>query len=197
MNELLHIIKQKQALLARETTSCLALDYSEDMMADEQKRYINYLAERVHQDDLEKRAMRLVMQDFLDQKKVDEERLSKMDEILSRIDSLETELKEKDHKLKSSERKIADLTAKLKFANKNRFGSKSHSTKNEKNQYQEESDRSQDKDNFDGTSSSLPGNSVAKGAIDNSAEESANMMKTGLHLKSAINDGKTWKQNLY
>ena len=170
MDGLLHIIKQKQALLAREMTSCPALDYSEDMTADEQKRYINYLAERVRQDDLEKRAMRLVMQDFLDQKKEDEERLSKLDEVLSRIDLLESELREKDRKLKSSERKIADLTAKLKFANKNRFGSKSHSTKNEKNQRQEESDRSQDKDNFDGTSSSLPDNSVAKGAADNSSK---------------------------
>ena len=69
MDELQHIIKQKQALLAREEVSCPALDYSEGMTAEEQKRYINYLAERVRQDDLEKRAMKLVMQDFLDQKR--------------------------------------------------------------------------------------------------------------------------------
>ena len=35
-------------------------------MAEEQKRYINYLAERLNADDLEKRAMKLVLQDFLD-----------------------------------------------------------------------------------------------------------------------------------
>ena len=41
--------------------SCPALDYSEGMAADEQKRYINYLADRVNADDLEKRAMKLVL----------------------------------------------------------------------------------------------------------------------------------------
>lgn len=118
MDELQHIIEQKQALLAREEVSRPALDYSEGMTAEEQKHYINYLAERVRQDDLEKRAMKLVMQDFLDQKKADEERLSKLDEVLSRMDSLESKLKEKEHKLRLSERKVADLTAKLKFADK-------------------------------------------------------------------------------
>ena len=47
MDELQHVIGQKQALLAREEVSCPALDYSEGMTAEEQKRYINYLAERV------------------------------------------------------------------------------------------------------------------------------------------------------
>ena len=161
MEELQHIIEQKQALLAREEVSCPALDYSEGMTAEEQKRYINYLAERVREADLGLRARDLVLQDFLDQRKADAERLSKLDEVLSRMDSLESELKEKERKLKLFERKVADLTAKLKFANKNRFGSKSQSAKKSESDKDERSDRNQDKDNFDGTSSSLPDNSIA------------------------------------
>ena len=42
---------------------------NEDMTAEEQKRYINYLAERVNAADLENRAMKLVLQDFLDEKR--------------------------------------------------------------------------------------------------------------------------------
>lgn len=44
-----HNIEQKQELLARESISHPALDYSEGMTAEEQKRYINYLAERVRE----------------------------------------------------------------------------------------------------------------------------------------------------
>lgn len=95
------------------------------MTSEEQKRYINYLADRVNAADLENRAMKLVLQDFLDKQKVDAERLVKLDDMLSRVESLESSLKEKG-------RQIADLTAKLKFANKNRFGSPKYSTKKKK-----------------------------------------------------------------
>ena len=94
MKELQHIIEQKQELLARESISCPALDYSEGMTAEEQKRYINYLAERVNAADLENRAMKLVLQDFLDEKENLVERLSKLDDVLSRVDSLESSLKD-------------------------------------------------------------------------------------------------------
>ena len=40
MDELQYFIEQKRGLLARESNSCPALDYSEGMAADEQKRYI-------------------------------------------------------------------------------------------------------------------------------------------------------------
>ena len=129
------------------------------MTADEQKRYINYLAERVREADLGLRARDLVLQDFLDKQKEYDERISKLDDVLSRIDSLESSLKDSERKRKAAERKVADLTAKLKFANKNRFGDKSHRTK--KKDSDEESDRTKDKDDFDGTSSSLPANSIA------------------------------------
>ena len=123
------------------------------MTAEEQKRYINYLAERVREADLGLRARDAVLQDFIDEKKILVERLSKLDDVLSRVDSLESSLKDEIKRRKAAERKVDDLKAKLKFANKNRFGDKSHRTK--KKDSDEESDRTKDKDDFDGTSSSL------------------------------------------
>lgn len=167
MKELQHIIEQKRELLARESISRPALDYSEGMTAEEQKRYINYLVERLEQADLGLRARDAVLQDFLDKQKEYDERLSKLDNVLSKVSSLESSLKEKDRKLKSVERKVADLTAKLKFAEKNRFGDKSYGSKKKKPY--EESDRTKDKDNFDGTSSSLPESSIANKDSDSSS----------------------------
>ena len=167
MKELQHIIEQKRELLARESISRPALDYSEGMTAEEQKRYINYLVERLEQADLGLRARDAVLQDFLDKQKEYDERLSQLDNVLSKVSSLESSLKEKDRKLKLAERKVADLTAKLKFAEKNRFGDKSYGSK-KKNPY-EESDRTKDKDNFDGTSSSLPESSIANKDSDSSS----------------------------
>lgn len=162
MNELQHIIDQKRELLARESISRSVLDYSEGMTVEEQKRYINYLAERINAADLENRAMKLVLQDFLDEKKNLAGRLSKLDDVLSRIDSLESSLKDSERKRKAAERKVADLTAKLKFADKNRFGDKRQKVKKAESTKEEESDRGKDEDDFDGTSSSLPDNSVSK-----------------------------------
>ena len=86
-------------------------------MTEEQKRYINYLAERVNAADLENRAMKLVLQDFLDEKENLVERLSKLDDVLSRVDSLESSLKDEVKRRKAAERKVDDLKAKLKLAN--------------------------------------------------------------------------------
>lgn len=46
---------------------------------------------------------------------------------MSRVDSLEDALQEKEHKLEAAERKVEDLTARLEFTDKNRFGNKSQS----------------------------------------------------------------------
>ncbi len=171
MDELQHIIEQKQELLAREAISRPAVDYSEGMTAEEQKRYINYLAERVNAADLENRAMKLVLQDFIEEKKTNAERLSKLDELEARMAAFEKSLKEKDRKLKSAERKVADLTAKLKFADKNRFGDKRQKVKKVESTKAEESDRGKDEDDFDGTSSSLPDNSVSKNDVSSNEEK--------------------------
>ena len=182
MDELQHIIEQKQELLARETISRPAVDYSKDMTAEEQKRYINYLAERVNAADLENRAMKLVLQDFLAEKKDLVDRLSKLDDVLSRVASLESSLNEKERKLKSAERKVADLTAKLKFADKNRFGDKRQKVKRAESTKAEESDRGKDEDDFDGTSSSsLPDNSISKSEVSSNEE---NPSKKGRDLSN-------------
>lgn len=173
MDELQHIIEQKQELLARESISRPAVDYSKDMTAEEQKRYINYLAERVRKSEFDLRVRDAVLQDFLDKQKVDAERLSKLDELVSRMDTLEKSLKEKDRKLKSAERKVADLTAKLKFADKNRFGDKRQRVKKAETTKAEESDRGKDEDDFDGTAPSLPDNSVSKTETSSNEENSS------------------------
>jgi len=92
------------------------------MTAEEQKRYINYIAERLEKADLGLRARDAVLQDFLDEKKILVERLSKLDDVLSDVEDLKKNLTSEVKKRKAAERKVADLTAKLKFANKNRFG---------------------------------------------------------------------------
>lgn len=166
MNELQHIIEQKQELLVREAISRPAVDYSKDMTAEEQKRYINYLAERLEKADLGLRARDAVLQDFLDEKKILVERLSKLDAVLSDVEDLKKNLASEVKKRKAAERKVDDLKAKLKFANKNRFGDKSYGSKKNSD---EESDRTRDKDDFDGTSSSLPGNSIANKESDSSS----------------------------
>lgn len=92
------------------------------MTEEERKRQINYLVERLNAADLKKRAMDLVLQDFLDKQKEYNERLSKLDDALSRIESLESSLKDEIKKCKVAERKANELKAKLNLANKNRFG---------------------------------------------------------------------------
>ena len=149
MDELQHIIEQKQELLSRESISRPAVDYSKDMTAEEQKRYINYLAERVREADLGIRARDAVLQDFLDKQKEYDGRLSKLDIILSDVEDLKSTLVSEVKKRKSAERKVADLTAKLKFADKNRFGSNRQSVKKSETVKSEESDRDKDKDDFD------------------------------------------------
>lgn len=64
------------------------------MTAEEQKRYINYLAERVREADLSLRARALIFQDFLDKQKEYDERVSKLDAVFSRVASLESSLKD-------------------------------------------------------------------------------------------------------
>ena len=170
MDELQHVIEQKQELLARETISRPAVDYSEDMAAEEQKRYINYLAERVRKADFDLRVRDAVLQDFLDKQKEYEERLSKLDDVLSKFASLESALKEESKKRKVAERKVADLAAKLKFADKNRFGDKRQKVKKAESSKTEEPDRGKDEDDFDGTSSSLSDNSVSKNEVSSNEE---------------------------
>lgn len=79
------------------------------MTTEEQKRYINYLVERLEQADLGLCARDAVLQDFLDEKKILVERLSKLDDVLSRVDSQESSLKDEIKRRKAAERKVDDF----------------------------------------------------------------------------------------
>lgn len=96
------------------------MNISEVMTAEEQKRYINNLIERINATELENRAMDLVLQDFLDKQKEYEERLSKLDEMLARVESLKISIKNKINKRKAAERMAKDLKVKLKLARLNK-----------------------------------------------------------------------------
>lgn len=96
------------------------MNISEVMTAEEQKRYINNLIERINAAELENRAMDLVLQDFLDKQKEYEEHLSKLDEMLARVESLKTSIKDEINKRKAAERKAKDLKVKLKLARLNK-----------------------------------------------------------------------------
>ena len=79
------------------------------MTSEERQQQINTLVERLRELDLEKRAMNLVLKDFLEQRKKDAERLSKLDEMLSRVESLKTSIQEENKKRKSAKRLTAGL----------------------------------------------------------------------------------------
>ena len=116
------------------------------MTAEEQKRYINYLAERVREADLGLRARDAVLQDFLDKQREYDERLSKLDEVLSRVEGLEKELALEVKTHKSAERKVSELTARLRFADKDRFGDKRQRVKKKGTAKVEDSDRGKDEE---------------------------------------------------
>ena len=84
------------------------------MTSEERQQQINTLVERLRELDLKKRAMNLVLHDFLEQRKKNAERLSKLDEMLSRVESLKTSIQEENKKRKSAKRKAADLETSLK-----------------------------------------------------------------------------------
>ena len=90
-------------------------------------------------------------------------------------------------KRKAAERKVSDLTAKLKFADKNRFGEKRQKVKKTESAKTEESDRGKDEDDFDGTSSSLPDNSVSNN------ETSSNEEKPSKKERDLSNRPETYK----
>lgn len=85
-------------------------------------------------------------------KKILVERLSRLDDVLSDVEELKKNLVSEVKKRKAAERKVADLTAKLKFADKNRFGDKRQKVKKAKSTKAEESDCGKDEDDFDSTS---------------------------------------------
>ena len=121
MVKLSEIVNQKRELLMRDTFSRPALNRSEDMSDDQKDRFIDYLADRVTVLDLDKRAMELVLEDFL---KTQQQMLDKIASLESGQKALQDSLDEETRKRKSAERKAQRLDEQLKYANANRFGDK-------------------------------------------------------------------------
>ena len=91
-------------------------------MSESQKdRYIDYLADRVTTLDLDKRAMELVLEDFL---KAQQQMLEKIASLESGQKALQNSLDEETRKRKAAERKVQRLDERLKYANSNRFDDK-------------------------------------------------------------------------
>ena len=112
-------------MLSRETYSRNPINYSKGMTDDQKDRFIQYLAEQHQEDELTKRAMELVLEDFMAQMKELKEQISSMQ--LKQSD-LENRLSEERKLRKSAERKARSLQEKLDLANQERFGGK-HSKK--------------------------------------------------------------------
>lgn len=89
-------------------------------MSDDQKdRYIQYLAGQNHDLRLTSDAMKLVLEDFMAQLKVLNERMSSMQ---SKQSDLANQLSAERKLRKSAELKAKSLQEKLDFANQERFG---------------------------------------------------------------------------
>ena len=132
-------------------------------MADDQKdRFIQYLAEQHQEDELTKRAMELVLEDFMAQMKELKEQMASMQ---SKQSDLENRLSE-EHKLrKSAERKAKSLQEKLDFANQERFGDRRQRINSKAKK--SDSDRQKEKDDYDGTDDTLRTDSVNKNEFRN------------------------------
>ena len=163
MIELQQIIASKRELLDRETCSRSPINYSEGMADDQKDRFIQYLAERHREDELTKKAMELVLEEFMArQKELDE----KMSVLMSEHSSMKAELLEKSRRLKAAERENRSLRERLGQANEERYGGKRQRIRKGKDSGEAEKpepDRNDEKDDFDGTEGSLRTDSVDTG----------------------------------
>ena len=155
MIELQHIIDSKRELLSRETYSRNPINYSEGMADDQKDRFIQYLAEQHQEDELTKRAMELVLEDFMAQMK---ELKEQMTSIHSKQSDLENQLSEERKLRKSAERKAKSLQEKLDFANQEHFGDRRQRINSKAKK--SASDRQKEKDDYDGTNDTLRTDSV-------------------------------------
>ena len=156
MESLQHIITQKHELLARETFSRQAINYSEDMPADQKDRYIHYLVDKVNELDLDKRAMELAVEEF---QGIHNNVLGQLAELQRSIAEMQTELNEERGKRKRAEAKARKLDQQLRYAQKNKFGDKRQNARKDKDT-QDEADREDEKDKFDGTDGTMSAKSV-------------------------------------
>lgn len=156
MESLQHIITQKHELLARETFSRQAINYSEDMPADQKDRYIHYLVDKVNELDLDKCAMELAVEEF---QGIHNNVLGQLAELQRSIAEMQTELNEERGKRKRAEAKARKLDQQLRYAQKNKFGDKRQNARKDKDR-EDEADREDEKDKFDGTDGTMAAKSV-------------------------------------
>ena len=157
MIELQHIIDLKKEVLSRETYSRNPINYSEGMADDQKDRFIQYLAEQHQEDELTKRAMELVLEDFMAEMK---ELKNQMASMQSKQSDLENQLSEERKLRKSAERKAKFLREKLDFANQERFGHRRQRMNSKAKK--SDSDRQKEKDDYDGTDDTLRMDSVGE-----------------------------------
>lgn len=134
---------------------------SEGMSEDRKGRYISYLVDRVNDLELDKKAMELVLEDFLhtqqEMKEEQAEMKKKQDQMDSSLKMSYSKLDEEIMRRKKAEQKAEKLQAQLKFAKKNKFGDKQQKVNKteDKDPSEENPDRTNEKDNFDGTADTL------------------------------------------
>lgn len=162
MIELQHIIDLKKEVLSRETYSRNPINYSEGMADDQKDRFIQYLAEQHQEDELTKRAMELVLEDFMAEMK---ELKNQMASMQSKQSDLENQLSEERKLRKSAERKTKSLREKLDYARQEKFGDRRQRVmKKDKSgkPAPSEPDRQDEQDGYDGTDDTLRTDSVDK-----------------------------------
>lgn len=162
-----HIIEMKRELLGRETYSRVPVNYSEGMSEDQKDRFIQYLAEQRREDELTRKAMEQVLEDFMARQKELEEKmsslLSEQKEMRAEREDLRGRLAEERKLRKSAERKAASLQEKLAYANQERFGDRRQKVGKKPSSgvtQGECPDRRDEKDDYDGTEGTLRTDSV-------------------------------------
>ena len=162
-----HIIETKRELLSRETYSRNPINYSEGMADDQKDRFIQYLAEQHQEDELTKRAMESVLEDFMAQMKELRDQMSSMQ---SKQSDLENQLSEERKLRESAERRAKTLQEKLDYANQERFGDRRQRINSKAKK--SDSDRQNEKDDYDGTDDTLRMDSVAKDKLQETKDPS-------------------------
>ena len=162
MIELQHIIDLKKEVLSRETYSRNPINYSEGMADGQKDRFIQYLAEQHQEDELTKRAMELVLEDFMAEMK---ELKNQMASMQSKQSDLENQLSEERKLRKSAERKTKSLREKLDYARQEKFGDRRQRVmKKDKSgkPAPSEPDRQDEQDGYNGTDDTFRTDSVDK-----------------------------------
>lgn len=167
MDKLEQQIKMKRELLMRDTFSRRGYESCDDMPDDQKINYIRYLEDRRMDLELDKKAMKLVMEDLKkendqlkeDQKEFDERQKS----FEERLATLEQLLYKESKARQAAERKAKKLEEQNRFLRKNSFGSKKQSSKKRGSDKDDDNNipnREEEKEGFDGTEESLSTKSV-------------------------------------